>query len=104
MDTCILHRKEFVIIKGDEGFIVVNTKKGFRNGHTHLKTFNSCISVIKLVQRKEIPKNKSKYFLKSILRINMDKEYAERIKDLMINYKDLMQEDRCIDERRCQGR
>lgn len=99
-DNVICRRHEFIIFRNHDGFVVYNTKKTFRNGHTHLHNFNSCISAIKCVERKQIPKNQSKHFLNSILRINNDKEYELRIKDLMINFVDLVEHNKGIDNRK----
>lgn len=98
----ILKRHEFIIIRTNKDYVIYNTKKIFNQGHTHASSFNVAISLIKLVERKQIPKNKSKWFLDSILRINKDAEYAERIKDLMLDYRELMEEDSEIDSRRCE--
>lgn len=84
--SCVVYRRhEFIIIKSHDGYIVYNTNKGFNNGHTHLNNFNTCISIIKLVERREMPINHSDHFLDSILRINQDKEYAIKIKELMVD-------------------
>lgn len=99
--TVILYRHEFIVMKSHDTFIVYNTKKSFENGHSHFHNFNAVISAIKLTERKEIPRNKSKWFLNSILRINKDKDYEMKIKDLMINYKYLMEDNPGIDDRKC---
>lgn len=91
MNRVVLYRNQFRIIKINTGFILYNTNKSFRNGHTHLMSFNACISIIKLIERREIPKSRSKYFLKSILRVSEDLEYNEKVDDLIIDYKELME-------------
>lgn len=97
----IFRRHEFVVLKSHGGYILINTKKCFSNGHTHLSSLNSCISIVKLIERKEMPKNQSRYFLTSILRVNRDKEYELKIKDLMLDYSSLMQESTYIDYTKC---
>lgn len=99
-DNVICRRHEFIIFRNHDGFVVYNTKKTFRNGHTHLHKFNSCISAIKCTERKQIPKNKSKHFLNSILRINNDKEYELKIKDLLIDFTALVEHNKGIDNRK----
>ena len=99
--TAVLYRHEFLILKSHSGFVTYNTKKTFRNGHAHFHSFNAAISAVKCVERKELPRNKSKWFLNSILRINRDKEYEIRIKDLLINYQKMMEDNPGIDERKC---
>lgn len=101
LDNCICSHKEFVIIKANEGFIVYNTNKPFKHGHTHLNNFNAAISAVKLAERRELPRNRSKYFIESLVRISQDKEYIERLKDLRINFKQLMEQVNDIDASRC---
>jgi hypothetical protein len=92
----IYRRREFIIFKVNSGFILYNTKKTFEEGHTHLTKYTAAISIIKLIERKEIPRNKNIYFLKSILRVNNDCEYEKIIRELIndqlpIDFTDLMQ-------------
>lgn len=101
MDNCIRSHKEFVIIKANEGYIVYNTKKPFKHGHTHLNNFNAAISAVKLAEHRELPRNRSKYFIESLVRISRDKEYIERLKDLRIDFKQLMEDANDIDVSKC---
>ena len=91
LNRVILYRHEFRIIKINSSYILYNSNKPFSNGHTHLQKFNSCISIIKLIERKGIPKNRSKYFIESILRVSDDRKYNEKLEDLFIDFKEMME-------------
>ena len=78
----IFTRREFVVFKIDDYFLLVNTNKPFDFGHTHLRSFNACISIIKLIEKKQLPNSKSRHFMESILRVCDDKVYSEKIKQL----------------------
>ncbi|WP_242850549.1 hypothetical protein [Clostridium lundense] len=72
----------FKIYKVGDEFIIHNTNKKFKNGHTHVHKYNTCMIMIKLINNKLLPKNHSKYFLESLIRISDDKEYIEMIKKI----------------------
>jgi hypothetical protein len=101
MNRIILYRREFRIIKINTDYILYNVNKSFNNGHTHLKSFNACISIIKLIEKKELPYNRNRYFTKSILRVSNDTEYNEKLNDLKINFKELMEEKTSVDTNKC---
>jgi hypothetical protein len=101
LDNCICKRHEFVIIKVSYGFIVHNTLKSFEKGHAHMNTYNSAISAVKLAERRELPRNHSKHFIQSLVRISKDRSYINRLYDLQINFKQLMEQTNDIDNRKC---
>jgi len=79
----VIYRKdEFVILKASEGFIVYNTKKEWENGHSHLKSLKAAKTVINLVQKGKLPRNRGFYYLTTLQRISTEKEYIERIEQL----------------------
>lgn len=94
--NCIYYRHEFRVIKCGNDFVVINTKKPFINGHTHFTNFNGCISAIKLVERKELPKSRSKRVIKSLQRLSTDKLYIEQLDDLLIDFKDMMEHNKDV--------
>lgn len=97
----ICHKGEFIIFKAGEDFIAYNTKKTFRNGHTHLKSMSACVAAIKLVRNREMPRSKSRYFHKSLIRLSTDQAYIERLKDLSVSYKRLMEDNQGIRSDKC---
>ena len=64
-----------------------NTKKAFKEGHTHMKCFKSAKTVIDLVIRKKVPRSNDLYYLTSLIRLSEDLAYITKINDL-IKYKE----------------
>lgn len=81
MSVQIYQNLNFKVYKAGSGFIIHNTKKSFKNGHTHVHKYDICMIMIKLISNKKIPKNRSKYFIESLIRISDDEEYVDKIKN-----------------------
>ncbi|CEN81528.1 Uncharacterised protein [[Clostridium] sordellii] len=79
----IFERKEFIIFQVKEGYIAYNTKKDFKEGHTHLKNFDAAKKAIDLVISKKIPKSTNVYYLTSLIRLTNDENYIEKINELI---------------------
>ena len=83
----IFKKDEFIIIPFYKGrkqeFMVVNTKKEFKNGHTHLKSFKMAKYLINLARCKKINSGLRPYLLTSLTRISMDHEYIEKLEELL---------------------
>lgn len=79
LTTQIYQSPDFKIYKAGDGYIVHNTHKKFKEGHTHVKKYDTCMVMIKLIKRKELPKSKSKRFIESLIRISNDKKYTNMI-------------------------
>lgn len=79
----IYERKEFMIFKVKNGYIVYNAKKSFQEGHTHLRHFEAAKTAIDLVIRKKIPRSTQRYYLTSLMRLSDDDIYINKIKELM---------------------
>lgn len=78
----IYRRKEYIIFRVKNGYVVQNTKKKFEEGHTHIKNYNMAKKLIDFSIKKELPKNtKNAYILESLYRISNDEKYKERIKN-----------------------
>lgn len=75
MCTQIYQSADFKIYKAGDGYIIHNTHKKFKEGHTHVKKYDTCMIMIKLIKRKLIPKSRSKHFIESLLRLSHDKKY-----------------------------
>lgn len=88
MSDVIYRNREFMIIKKYTGYIVINTKKDFKKGHTHIKNYNMAKTLINLAKNNKIPKSNNKYILDSLIRISNDKKYINKLEDLK-NGKDL---------------
>lgn len=79
----IYEKNGYIIIKSKSGYIACNTNKKFKEGHTHLKSYNAAKTAIDLVIKKKIPKSYSVYFLTSLMRISNDIQYIKHINDIM---------------------
>ena len=78
----IYRRKEYIIFRVRNGYIVQNTKNKFEEGHTHIKNYNKAKKLIDLSIKNEMPRNtKNTYILESLYRISNNVEYKERIKN-----------------------
>lgn len=61
------------------GYIIHNSRKEFKNGHTHIESFRVAKEIVDSVIEEKIPNHFSIYFLISLIRISDDEEYIERI-------------------------
>ena len=88
MDDCTLvtiyRKRNFSIYNaGNNQFIVHNTKIEFSKGHTHIRNFSTAKFIIELSLHKSIPKHLSNYLLISLIRINTDEEYIDKLKEML---------------------
>ena len=68
--------------KVENEFILHNSLKEFKDGHTHLHTLKQAKMLIEYSLHNRIPNHLSRYLLISLYRIN-DGEYAEKIMTLI---------------------
>jgi hypothetical protein len=87
----IFKKDEFIVVPFYKGkrqeFMVVNTKKDFKNGHTHLKSFKMAKYLIYLVRDKKINGGLRPYFLTSLTRLSEDEEYIGKVNEVIIEKK-----------------
>lgn len=76
----IYSKKEYIIFKVKGDYILYNTKKTFKEGHTHLKNIDIAKMLINCAIKEEIPKTKNKYLLESLTRISKNEKYIEKIR------------------------
>lgn len=82
----------YKIVKFKRYYLICNTEGCYSN-HTHLKRFsktgdkeyNSCLTLIRLVERKQIPRNE--YFIRSAMRLTLDEEYRNALENALIRRK-----------------
>lgn len=79
----VYKKDKYIVIAVKNGFIVYNTSKEFNEGHTHLKSFNACKTIIDLSIRNKIPRSNSFYYLRSLIRITDNNDYKQRIEELI---------------------
>lgn len=76
----VYSKDEFKMYQSKESeFIVHNTKKPFKIGHTHLKSFDQAKYIIDMVRWKRIPKHLSEYLLISLIRISDESKYQHDV-------------------------
>ena len=66
-------------------YIIHNTKKEFKTGHTHINNFNTAKYIATLAIHCKLPNNNhiSPYLIKSLIRISTDKNYINELDKLM---------------------
>lgn len=79
----VYERNKYLIFRVKNGYIVYNSKKEFDDGHTHLKHFNACKTLIDLSCKKKLPRSNSIYFISSLIRISDDEKYIEKLKEFI---------------------
>ena len=65
---------EYKILHNERDYIVVNTKGKYEN-HGHFKKLSTCYVVIRLIQRKTIPKKS--FMIEAARRITTDEKYKQ---------------------------
>lgn len=79
----IYRKGEYIIFKCGGGYIVQNTKKPFKDAHTHLNNYNACKRAIEYVIHAKIPTRVSFYYLESLARLSTDEAYSEKLRELI---------------------
>lgn len=85
MGTQIYTKKNFAIIDMDEGYIVINKDKEFKQGHTHITNFNTAKYLIDMVLYSRMPYHLPIYLLISLQRLSADENYRDKIGELIKN-------------------
>jgi len=67
---------EYKILQNERNYIVVNTD-GKHENHGHFKKLSTCYTIIRLMQRKTIPR--SDYLLEAARRITTDAKYKQTL-------------------------
>lgn len=87
MDNVIYRKGNFLILEvhdgNRKGFIVYNTKKPFKDGHTHLKSLDMAKVIINNVMNKKLPKSHNEYIITSHIRVATDKKYISSLEQLI---------------------
>jgi hypothetical protein len=86
--TQVYTKKNFAIIDMDEGYIVINKDKEFKQGHTHITNFNTAKYLIDMVLYSRMPYHLPIYLLISLQRLSTDENYRDKIGELIKNKRD----------------
>lgn len=83
----VYEKDEFIILKVHSGkkvgYIAYNTKKEWKDGHTHLDSFDMAKTIISNVIKHKKPKTNNMYLLKSHIRLCEDDDYIKFIEELI---------------------
>lgn len=82
MSRKVYENSEFVVLSISHDYLVLNKKKPFESGHTHLKSFETAKWLMRLSRTKTIPHRISPYLLESLIRISNDNTYVTNLKNL----------------------
>lgn len=78
----IYRKKSFIVFRAGDGYIIHNTEKSFKKGHTHIKNVNTAKYIVSLAAKKILPKHLSDYLLVSLLRLSNDDIYTAKIEKM----------------------
>ena len=84
----IYEREGYIILRVKRGYIVYNTKKNFKNGHTHIQSFEMAKTIIDNNIRKKRPKTNSIYLIESHIRVTNDSKYKKMLEELLASKED----------------
>ena len=83
----VFEKDDYIILKVKSknrvGYILYNTKKTFKNGHTHVKGFDIAKTIIDNCIKNKTPKTSNLYLLTSHIRISTDEKYIKKIEELI---------------------
>lgn len=81
---CQIYKENgFVIFPCGKSYIVYNTAKQFKEGHSHLRSFKSCKDAILFVTHKKIPGRTNFYYLRTLQRLSTNEKYISDIEGLI---------------------
>ena len=72
----------FTIFHTKDGYLLQNhTLEGF--AHTHLRNYRTALKLIELSIKKKCPLDLPKYLVISLIRINSDEKYLEKVEQVL---------------------
>lgn len=76
-------RKNFKIyasVSEDNGYIIVNTKKPFEQGHSHVNDYKLAKHIIDLAINHRVPNKDKTFIIDSLIRLTSDRDYIKKLK------------------------
>ena len=76
-------RKNFKIyasVSKDNGYIIVNMKKPFEQGHSHVNDYKLAKHIIDLAINHRVPNKEKTFIIDSLIRLTSDKDYIKKLK------------------------
>lgn len=83
----VFERKEYIVLQVKRGYVVYNQNKTFKEGHTHIKSYNMTKTIIDNCINRKRPKTKNTYLIESHIRLSRDCKYINQLKELLENNK-----------------
>ena len=77
------YKSTFEIKPVDDGFIIYNHAKPFKEGHTHIEHYRTATWLVDLVIKKKLPYDLCRYHLESLRRLSTDETYQRKIMELL---------------------
>lgn len=78
----VYQKREYIILRAKTGYIVYNTNKIFKEGHTHLKSFNMAKTLIDNCIKHKYPKTNNLYLIQSHIRVTDDSKYKQLLEEI----------------------
>lgn len=79
----VYQRKEYIIVKIKNDYMIINTHKKFDEGHTRVKDFKKAKSLIDLCVRTKLPNKPRIWEIKKLINISNNKDYIKKLKELL---------------------
>lgn len=82
MKEIVYQKQEYVVWKANGGYVVYNTLKPFKSGHTHLKSKKRVVEVIDNSIDYHFPLHWSNYFIISMIRLTTNERFKCKLEHL----------------------
>jgi hypothetical protein len=76
-------KSSYLVYRFGKEFIIHNREKNFRQGHTHIRSYNVCKTIIDNLIKRKLPKTRNYYLLRSHIRLSTDDKYSTKIETLI---------------------
>lgn len=87
MRDILFARGSLILVRKRRGFLVINTKKRFEEGHTHVRNEYIGRVIVDNVHKRVIPKSRNIETVISHIRVTKDKKYLSQLEDYLAELK-----------------
>lgn len=78
-----IKKKQFIVFQVSNGWIVYNTDKEFKQGHTHLRSKQSALALVDFALKEKIPRRCGFYYLISLCRVSNNIDFVGKVLSLI---------------------
>ena len=65
-------------------YVVHNTRKPFKTGHTHIRSYSTAEYIAKMIAYHKLPRDcKNKYLLESLIRLETDPDHIKILQSIL---------------------